>query len=48
VEGSLAAFLGVTLGKGLVSAWLSGKLSAKGNLFFLLKMLPLLRATPQA
>jgi hypothetical protein len=48
VEGSLAAFLGVALGKGLVSAWLSGRLSARGNLFFLLRMLPLLRSAPTA
>ena len=48
VEGSLAGFLGVAQGKGLVSAWLSGRLSAKGNLLFLLKMLPLLRSTPAA
>jgi hypothetical protein len=48
VEGSLPAFLGVAQGKGLVSAWLSGRLSAKGNLLFLLKMLPLLRSEPTA
>ena len=46
VEGSLAAFLGVARGKGLASAWLSGRLSAKGNLLFLLKILPLLRSSP--
>lgn len=46
VEGSLPAFLGVAQGKGLASAWLSGRLSAKGNLLFLLKILPLLRSTP--
>jgi hypothetical protein len=44
VEGSLAALLGVALGRGLVSAWLSGRLSARGNLLFLLRMLPLLRS----
>jgi ubiquinone biosynthesis protein UbiJ len=46
VEGSLAAFLGVAQGKGIVSAWLSGRLSAKGNLLFLLKIMPLLRSAP--
>ena len=48
VEGSLTAFLGVAQGKGLASAWLSGRLSAKGNLLFLLKILPLLRSAPAA
>ncbi len=48
VEGSLAAFLSVARGKGLASAWLSGNLSAKGNLLFLLKILPLLRSAPAA
>ncbi len=48
VEGSLAAFLGVARGKGLAGAWLSGRLSAKGNLLFLLKILPLLRSSPGA
>jgi hypothetical protein len=48
VEGSLPAFLGVARGKGLAAAWLSGRLSAKGNLLFLLKILPLLRSTPAA
>jgi len=46
VAGSLPGFLGVARGKGLVAAWLSGRLSAKGNLFFLWRMLPLLRSAP--
>jgi hypothetical protein len=45
VEGSLAGFLDVALGRSLVGAWLGRRVSAKGNLFFLLRMLPLLRST---
>lgn len=45
VSGSMDSLLGLALGRGLVGAYLSGRLKAKGNLFFLLKMRPLLVAS---
>jgi hypothetical protein len=44
VKGSLAAFLDIALGGGLVRPVLDGDISVGGNPFFLLRLLPLLRA----
>jgi hypothetical protein len=43
VRGSLDTLMGLSLGKGMVGPFLSGKLKARGTLF-LLKLMPLLRA----
>lgn len=43
ISGDLAAFTNVALGGGIVGPYLKGKLKASGNLFFLLKLLPLMR-----
>lgn len=44
VSGSLDSLMGVALGQGMVGPWLAGKLKTRGNLFMLLKMLPLMTA----
>jgi hypothetical protein len=44
VAGSMSAFLGVALGGGIVKPFVSGAISVRGDPFFLLKMLPLIRA----
>ena len=44
VSGSMESLMGVALGQGMVGPWLAGRLKASGNLFMLLKMLPLMSA----
>jgi ubiquinone biosynthesis protein UbiJ len=44
VEGTLEALLGVALGRGMVRSLVRGQLRARGNLIFLWRLLPLLRA----
>lgn len=44
VSGELDALMGLSLGGGMVGPWLTGRLKTKGNLFFLLKIKPLLVA----
>ncbi len=48
VGGTLAGLLEVALGRGLVRAWLRRRISASGNLFFVLRLLPLIRAREAA
>lgn len=43
VRGSMDALLGIALGGSMVGPWLSGAIKTKGNLFLLLRMIPLLR-----
>ncbi len=44
VSGTMDSLMGVSLGQGMVGPWLAGKLKTRGNLLFLLKMLPLMTA----
>lgn len=44
VSGTMDSLMGVALGKGMVGPWLAGRLKVSGNLFMLLKMLPLMSA----
>lgn len=44
VRGSLNALLEISLGRSPISAFLTGDVSFKGNPFFLLKLVPLLRS----
>jgi len=44
VRGSLDALLQVSLGRGAVRSFLAGEIGFGGNPFFLLKVLPLMRA----
>lgn len=44
VRGSMEALLNISLGKGMVGPWLSGRIKTKGSLFMLLRVLPLMRA----
>ena len=44
VRGSLNSLLQISLGRSPISAFLAGDVSFKGNAFFLLKLVPLLRA----
>jgi hypothetical protein len=46
VEGTLAGLLAVALGRGLVRPLLTRALAPRGNLLFLLRLLPLLRGRP--
>jgi hypothetical protein len=43
VIGSMQALLNVSLGKGMVGPWLSGRIKTKGSLIMLLRVLPLMR-----
>ncbi len=43
VKGSLDAMLQVSLGKGALTAFFEGDITFRGNPFFLMKMLPLIR-----
>ena len=44
VRGSMDALLNISLGKGMVGPWLSGRIKTKGSLLMLLRVLPLMRA----
>jgi SCP-2 sterol transfer family len=44
VRGSMEALLNISLGKGMVGPWLSGRIKTKGSLLMLLRVLPLMRA----
>jgi len=44
VRGSMNALLNISLGKGMVGPWLSGRIKTKGSLLMLLRVLPLMRA----
>jgi hypothetical protein len=46
VRGSLDGLLQVSLGRGPVRSFLAGEVSFKGNPFFVLKVLPLMRVPP--
>jgi len=44
VSGGLDSLMNLSLGGGMVGPWLTGRLKTRGNLFFLLKIKPLLVA----
>jgi hypothetical protein len=44
VRGSMEALLNISLGKGMVGPWLTGRIKTRGSLIMLLKVLPLMRA----
>ncbi|MBW2275891.1 MAG: SCP2 sterol-binding domain-containing protein [Deltaproteobacteria bacterium] len=46
VRGSLDGLLQISLGRGPVRSFLAGEVSFKGNPFFVLKALPLMRVQP--
>jgi len=46
IKGSLDGLLQVSLGRGAVRSFLAGDVSLRGNPFFALKLLPLMRAPP--
>lgn len=43
VRGSMHTLMNITLGKGMVGPWLSGRIKTKGSLIMLLRVLPLMR-----
>jgi len=44
VMGTMQSLMGISLGGGMVGPWLAGHIKTQGNLFMLLRVLPLMRA----
>jgi len=43
VHGTMQGLMDISLGGGMVGPWLAGRIKTQGNLFMLLKVLPLMR-----